>query len=104
MVHTITIAKEYTNTGLFSCHMIGFASAFQFCLGSVVVLDGCDLFINRSVEIVVEVTAEGRNPRQPPSHTFLERLNLGKRCSGNGNKRRIASVQVRQMRDAIEHV
>ena len=46
-------------------------------LGSVVVLDGGYGFIRGDVEVVVEVAAIGRHPREPPAHALFECLEVG---------------------------
>jgi hypothetical protein len=74
----------------------GLAHVDQLLLGPEVPHDRRDVLVVRHVEVVVEVAAQGRVPRERPAHPLPERLDFADRRAGH----RGANVVLRACRCA----
>jgi hypothetical protein len=70
-------------------------------LVSIVVFGGRDLRIKRHVKIVIEIAAKRGNPRDAPSFLRFIGVELGQRCPGNHDERRVAVLQQRQIAQRV---
>ena len=75
----------------------------EFRLAEVVVLDRRHRFVVGDVEVVVEIAARRRVPREAPAHAPLVRRELRERRARDDRERRVARVQVREVAEVVGH-
>jgi hypothetical protein len=101
MEDILIIAIKDTQTRLLAPRKESLALLLQRRLVLVVVLDRSNTVIQRDMEVVVEVRAEGRNPGESPSHALLERFDLVERRAGHGYEGGLSGAQVREIREVV---
>src|SRR5204863_7045165 len=73
----------------------------DLALRAVVVLERQAAVLEGDVEVVVEVRADRRVPREVPAHALLEGLDLDDGRVRHARERGVAHVQMREMADLV---
>ncbi len=97
MKDVLALAEKGTHALLLASRSPTQPPLLQRRLVPVVVLNGRNRLILRHVEVVVEIRAEGRIPREAPAHALLERFNLGDGRAGHGGEGGVARLEVAQV-------
>src|ERR1700704_198170 len=94
VVDLVAVSEEDAEALPLAADIPGRAPLDERGLVLVVVLHRSDGLVVGDVEVVVEVTAKGRVPRNRPAHSCPERQELAQWGAGDECDRRVESVQV----------
>ena len=96
--------NEARDTRLLPSRFRGTAFRQQLFLGGEVIIHRSFAVVAGGVEVVVEVLAVGRVPRELPAHALLEGIDLLDGRSADEDEIRVARPEMRGVREVVGHV